>query len=111
MKLRHLRLASLIATFGLLAVVLTLWMKQPAESSELKTRSVQAQHVLCTTSANSFYLVEFKTKFSGVATGNTVFASAGNQFFQKNRTDLVTHKVVGDNSSPPLWLLNRSILI
>lgn len=112
MKRSHLRLASLIAAFGLLAVVLSLWMTQPAQSSELKTQTGQSHYVLCTSSAHSVYLAEGKTKFSGSATGSTAFAdSASNHFLKQNWTDLGAHRTTSANSLAPLWLLNRSLLI
>jgi hypothetical protein len=112
MKRNHRQLISVIATFGLLAVMFSLWFKSPVQANELKIKSAAAQHVLCASSNSSFYLAEVKTKFSGAFTGNALYVIATNPFCQSKLTDSVLlSKKVSANASPPLWLLNRSLLI
>ena len=112
MKRNHLTVTSLIAAFGLLAMVFTLWMRQPAQDNQIKAKSAPAHHVLCA-SSTSFYIAEVKSKFSGLALGNALFGFiANNLLSHKKPTEWVlVHHNASANPSPPLWLLNRALLI
>ncbi len=113
MKPRHFRLVSLIATFGLVAFIVSGWMKQPVPNVLTDAQNVKGQHLFCTgASTLSSYLAEVKPKFS--ATGATaVPATAGCNLVCPESVGglLVESKIARDHLPRPLWLLNRSLLI
>lgn len=103
---------SLIATFGMLAFVLSLWVKPPVPSAESDVQKTHKHQVFCAGASSSFYLAEIKTRFSGTATNNPAFVVAIVPSFRQK----IVHFTPDDNletrsASPPLWLLNRSLLI
>jgi len=112
MKRKHLRLVSLIAAFGMLALVLSLFVKQPVQSAQLKVEDTQSRQTICAGVSSSLYLAEVKPRFSGVATGNTVHATVNNVVCPQKLICFVALNTPSTiNVSPPLWLLNRSLLI
>jgi hypothetical protein len=112
MERKYLKSISLIATFGMLALVLSLWTKQPAQSAEINGEVTHKKQTYCSSASNTFYLAEIKPRFSGISAGSTVHAITSNV--------ASLHKIIEFNlpsefsllrGSPPLWLLNRALLI
>jgi hypothetical protein len=112
MKRQYLKSISLIASFGILALVLSLWIKQPVQSAEINVDRTQKQQVFCAGASSSFYLAEIKPRFSAVASGSASNAIVSNLAFDHTVTKFaVLDERIVPAASPPLWLLNRSLLI
>jgi hypothetical protein len=110
MKRKQLRLFSLIATLGMLAFVLSLWMRQSVQSAELNVERTPHQQSFCTGLSSSSYLAGVKARLSGLAASalHVISTVSSHQnairFVRLNGISTVA-------ASPPLWLLNCSLLI
>lgn len=112
MQRQHIRTISLIAAVGLLLFVLSLWMRQPAETAET-VRPTKRQHLFCGVVSSSLYLIEIKPRINSVVSGNTEQSQASILFAKPQHIKLLPLLASSnyESASPPLWLLNRSILI
>lgn len=112
MRRKHCRWISLIAMFGILAVMLSWWAKDPVQTAELDLHPAQKHQLICTGASSSLSLAEFKPKLSGIASGASLPVASFSRYFEQNEIISVAHRGSDElHPSQPLWLLKRALLI
>jgi hypothetical protein len=106
-------LTSLIAIFGMLAVVcLSSTNLQATAAPELQSHA-QAHHLYCSgPSSAASYLSQLKPRFTAfVATGAMLSGSLLQDCHHAARHDVDAQLIASTYAARPLWLINRSLLI
>lgn len=112
MQQKHRIWISLLAAIGSLALVFSLWTKNPVRTAFLEADASHTQHAFCAGTANSFYFAEVKSRLNGFISGGTMIASGLITLSPEPATSSPrVQEEPTAGSSPPLWLLHRALLI
>jgi hypothetical protein len=111
MQRTHRTWISLMAALGMLALAFAFWTINPAHRAVLEVDTEHKQHAFCAGTATSFYLADVKPRLSGVTPGGATSVTQADSPRHKESFVNFHRQKLATQPSPPLWLLNRALLI